>query len=137
MHQQAKSLSKLVVWLDALLEQSVELLYLARHRKIDRVAGKVDDQTALDSRVDLLNDLERLAVTLGGNLRALESRLDSRNQRLVERSSRGDGDLDFTTVGSHEVLESLDDLFGVGQTAVLGEHGEEVAVVEQRRERCG
>lgn len=117
--------------LDALLEQGVELVDLACDGKVDGVAGKVDDQTALDRGVDLLDNLERLAVAAGSDLRALECRLDARDGRLVQRSSRGDGDLDLTSVCRHKVLEALDDLFSLAQSAVLSEDGEKVAVRAQ------
>ena len=92
--------TKSIAWtsLDTLLEQGVELVDLGSDRKVNSVAGKVNDETTLDGRVDLLNDAERLAITLGGDLRTLECRLDARDHRLVQRSSRGDGDLNLTTV---------------------------------------
>lgn len=121
--------------LDTLLEQSVELVELGSNRKVDSVAGKVNDETTLDGGANLLNDAERLAVTLGGNLRTLECRLDARDHRLVQRSGRGNGDLDLTTVCGHEFLEARDDLFGLTETSVLGKDGEEVAVRVQQSGR--
>lgn len=114
--------------LDTLLKQSVELVDLACDREVDGVAGKVDNETTLNGRVHLLHNLERLAIALSGDLRTLECRLDARDGRLVQSGSRGNGNLDLTTVCAHEVLETLNHLFGLAQSAVLSEHGEEVAV---------
>ena len=66
-------------------KERVELLHLVRDAQVNGRVGKVNHETALDGGVDLLDNLERLAASLGGNLRALEGRLDARDSSLVER----------------------------------------------------
>ncbi len=81
------------VYLDTLLEQSVELVDLGRNAKVDRVAGKVDDETTLNGGVDLLNDLERLTVALA----AICEPLSADSIRETNDLSRGVAEVTVTS----------------------------------------
>ena len=83
--------------------------------------------------VDLVRHLERLGAVGCGVLRRLESRLEARDSRLLERLvsrctylGAGDHDLDLATEGSGELEEAFDDLLGEREAVVLRKGVEEV-----------
>ena len=60
------------------------------------------------------------------SLRALQRLLDPAERLGVQGLGRGDNDLEFASVSSDERVEIGEDLLGRGESAVLGEDGEEV-----------
>jgi hypothetical protein len=69
-------------------EERVELADPAGGAQVDSLVSEVDDEATKDALVDLVLDLERLAL---GLLRRLERLLDPLERRRLERRRRGDG----------------------------------------------
>ena len=105
------------------LQSSVELVDSGSDREIDGLVSKVDNQSPEDGLVDLVLDDESFALTGEGGL--LEGVLESLLEVLLEGLGGGDGDLDLASVGGHNLEEVVDDLFGVVESTVVGEHFEE------------
>jgi hypothetical protein len=71
-----------VLYLQSILEQLVHLGHLSRNGQVNSAVGNLDDESALDLRVDLGDDLELLAV---GNVVGLEdSGFEAAESSVVE-----------------------------------------------------
>jgi len=82
--------------LQSILEQLVHARHLARNAQINSPVSNLHNETTSDFRVDLWNDLELLSLT---DVLALEdSRLERAEHLVVQRRSRGDGELDLALV---------------------------------------
>ena len=85
-------------------------------------------KTTLDAGVDGVLELDLLDVRGGRVLRRLERRLEARDGRLLQGLGAGNLDGHLTLVGADQLEEVINDLLGDGETVVVRERVEEVAV---------
>jgi hypothetical protein len=70
-----------------------------RRAQIDRLVSEINLQATKDTLIDLVNDLQLLALR---NLAPLERLFESLHLAAAEGFGRGDGDDEFAPVGGHQ-----------------------------------
>lgn len=115
----------LIPHLDALLQQGVESVHAAADAEVDRAIAKIDDETALDARVDLVRELD--ALSLCSVLRRLERALQTLLSRLVQCGCAGHNHFHLTAMGAHELQEAVNNALCLTQSAVFSHSLEEVS----------
>ena len=102
---------RVATYLDRLTQESIELVHAVGNGEIDGTVAEVHRDTTLERRVHLVVKLDALDAVRRGKLRALESRLETRGDGLVERLGACDRDDDLATGGRSSARGSLQSLF--------------------------
>jgi len=110
--------------LQGITEELVHLGNTGRDGEIDCSVTDVDNETTEDIWVDLVSNLELLALS---NVRGLgNGRFETRQGLVIERGSAGNGHFNLTASSTHELAKLLTDTLQERKSVVLGKCVEEV-----------
>lgn len=111
--------------LDVVSESLVELGNLVGNGEVNSAVADLDNETTKNVRVDLVGDLEGLALTNEGRLG--NGGLETVESLVVESGGRGDSGLNNTLGGVGKSLELVDNGGNERESVVVGKETKEVA----------
>jgi len=102
------------------MQERIHFLDLALRAQVHRLVPKVNDEAALNGRVDFIDNLDGLARFR--LVRVFKGFVESSLQGRIQSTCGSDDNVDLTPMSAHQFLKVGNDGFGIVQPAVLREH---------------